>query len=391
MQKRKWSEITMENIFEQASNTIKKFLKYCVRMKPQNRLDPITLEPPVPPLFYYVQEENILYRYSAANLLGYIEDSGNIRDPLSQVSYSTTDLMRLERLCGKKLSISETRNEDKHNRDIVMFLENDIGIHYGRVFLEFDAIDVSGGIIIYDSDSWPLVIQILNEIRHVSLWHCNAVIKHLKERIKLECYRNNLSIIRNEVKHTIDDLINYVSYVFDEQHSMITHVDIYLEGLELRKNFFVFKEMLKDLEAFERRINLSTEMFYTRSRAIVRRIREGRSLRNNPMNNTPSAQNVFSPAIRAHSPLTRSRSLSNRQGAISFLPDILYHTSNSNSSSTPSHMQRGEGINTPNSVNSESTCEYEHSSDEEKEDITEHSVELPISPIITIPEPRYPG
>jgi len=333
MQKRKWSEITLENIFEQASNTIKKLIKYCVRMKPQNRLDPITLEPPIPPLFYFVQEENIVYRYSAAKLLGYIEDSGNIRDPLSQVLYSATDLLRLERLCGKKISISKTRNEDKHNRDIVMFLENDIGIHYGRVFLEFDTIDVNGGIIIHDSDSWTLIIQILNEIRQVSLWHCNAVIKHLKERIKLECYRNNLSIARNKAKHVIDDIINYVSYVFEEQYSMITHVDIYLEGLELTINFLVFEEMLKDLEAFERRINLSTYMLNTRSRAIVRTIREGPRIRNNPMFNMPDT-------LRS----------------ISFSPYILYRDSDSNSNS-----------NTPNSNNS---------------DITE--------PIITIPEPRRP-
>ena len=53
---------------------IYKFLKYCLSMKAQNTEDIFTLEKVEPPYFYFVQEENIVYKYNATLLADFIED-----------------------------------------------------------------------------------------------------------------------------------------------------------------------------------------------------------------------------------------------------------------------------------------------------------------------------
>jgi len=353
-------------------------------MKPQNRLDPITLEPPTPPIFFFVQETDILYRYSAANLVGYIEDSGDLRDPLSQIKYSAVELHRLEKLCGKKIVISPTRNEDKNNRDIVMFLENDIGNHYTDVFSDFEAIDISGSVSLYDSDNWSMVMQILNEIRNVSLWHCNSVIQHLKEKIKLEKYRNDLNLIKNEVANGLDDLLNYVSYINDEEHSMESHINIYLEALEIRKNYHIFKEMMLDVGAFERRINMSTETFYLRSRAIVRRLRNGQEMRYNPMHigrRGPGPSPIGSPRQAIHHPSINSSQPNSIPTGLIY-SSRPYQTGNNSQDIESPLPESPPRIILPmtDSPNSQSTSETVHSSDEEKEDILDFILP-PISPI----------
>ena len=51
---------------------ILRFLKFCLSMKSQNKEDIFTLEKVKGPLFFFVQEENIVYKYNA-NILVALE------------------------------------------------------------------------------------------------------------------------------------------------------------------------------------------------------------------------------------------------------------------------------------------------------------------------------
>ena len=225
--KRKWADIVIEETIYQAFVTIRNFLRYCVRMKPQNQVDPITLESPTWPVFHFVQELDVLYRYSAVSLMEYINNTGNMKDPHSQVGYSTTELFRLERLCGRKISISSSRNEMFNNSNLVLFLENDIGNYYTKVFDDFEAFDVKRNINIYDSVNWSLIMHVLNDIRNLNTWYCNSTIKNLRERIKLEKYRNYQSAVRNELEDIMDGMITFITHMNGEGLQPDgTHVEI---------------------------------------------------------------------------------------------------------------------------------------------------------------------
>jgi len=293
-----------------ASRIIYKFLILCLRWKTQNNLDPITLDKLVPPIFYFIQDESIIYKYSALTLLDYIEDSNDIRDPLSRIEYNTAELLRLENLCGKRITLSKSRRQEIHDMEIIMFLENDIGIYYLEVFNDFDVFDVGEEISIYDSSNWVLIIQILNEIRTMSIWYCNSVIKNIVERIKLERSRNNSRIIRNEVHDTIDNITCFIEFdIRGPPPSMATHLGLYIEKCDIKRNILVYREMLKDLDLFYRRINLSTEIFYIRAEMLIRRLRRGSGLRRTiePFSR-PTRPRPVSPEFPVPSVLLHSRS-----------------------------------------------------------------------------------
>ena len=64
------------------------FLKYCLSMKSQNKEDIFTLEKVKGPLFFFVQEENIVYKYNATLLADFIEETGSYKDPQTQIIYN---------------------------------------------------------------------------------------------------------------------------------------------------------------------------------------------------------------------------------------------------------------------------------------------------------------
>mgnify|MGYP006252889979 CR=1 FL=1 len=65
---------------EREGKIIYKFLKMCYSYKAQNTEDIFTLEKVEPPYFYFVQEQNIVYKYNAT-LLSKNQDATKIHKP----------------------------------------------------------------------------------------------------------------------------------------------------------------------------------------------------------------------------------------------------------------------------------------------------------------------
>ena len=80
---------------------ILKFLKFCLSMKSQNKEDIFTLEKVKGPLFFFVQEENTIYKYNANVLADILEETGCYKDPQTQIIYNEIELKRLEKITNR--------------------------------------------------------------------------------------------------------------------------------------------------------------------------------------------------------------------------------------------------------------------------------------------------
>ena len=72
-------------------------------MKSQNKEDIFTLEKVKGPLFFFVQEENIIYKYNANVLADFIEETGCYKDPQTQIVYNEIELLRLEKITKRSI------------------------------------------------------------------------------------------------------------------------------------------------------------------------------------------------------------------------------------------------------------------------------------------------
>lgn len=83
---------------ERALTTIKRWLRQVVRMRPVNEVDPITLEPPTPPVFKHFNSTGKLNAFDARNLAAYFRATGNFIHPVTREPFTRIDVLRLQNL-----------------------------------------------------------------------------------------------------------------------------------------------------------------------------------------------------------------------------------------------------------------------------------------------------
>lgn len=69
-----------------------------MRLRPVNDVDPITLEPPTPPVFKHFNSAGKLNAFDARNLAEYFRVSGNFIHPVTREPFTRVDVMRLQNL-----------------------------------------------------------------------------------------------------------------------------------------------------------------------------------------------------------------------------------------------------------------------------------------------------
>lgn len=86
------------NAKEQALATVKRWLQRTIRMRPVNQVDPITLEPPTPPVFKHFNTTGKLNAFDAQNLAAYFRATGNFVHPVTREPFTRVDVLRLQNL-----------------------------------------------------------------------------------------------------------------------------------------------------------------------------------------------------------------------------------------------------------------------------------------------------
>lgn len=81
------------------------------RLRPMNQEDPITLEPPSPPVYKHIDSNGSVTAFDATCLAAYFECSGNFVHPTSRQPFYRADVWRLERVLGRGLGSSRLLSE----------------------------------------------------------------------------------------------------------------------------------------------------------------------------------------------------------------------------------------------------------------------------------------
>ena len=202
---------------ERESKIIYKFLKYALSMKAQNKDDIFTLDKIKPPFFYFIQENNIVYKYNASILFDFIEKTGCFKDPQSQIEYNTIEIKRLEKLAKRTLkprSADKSQVEEEQATTIVPFLENELGENI-RVLIDSNT---TSTIELDEKEEWYNIVQCLNELKVIGL-SCyesviNQVISNLKHEEKRIFRKINLYFLMINCNDTYD-------YFLDDRGNII--------------------------------------------------------------------------------------------------------------------------------------------------------------------------
>ena len=158
-------------------DTIYRFLKYCLSMKAQNKMDVFTLEKIEPPFFYYVQEENIIYKYNAPLLADFIEDTGCKKDPQTQQPYNTVELQRLQRITGRTFVDKKTEVVNELD-NVIPFLESEVGNSIHAILEQTT-----------EEDPWLLLLQTLQELKSISMDHYTTIMNNSIRNVEHEYKR----------------------------------------------------------------------------------------------------------------------------------------------------------------------------------------------------------
>ena len=156
---------------------ILKFLKFCLSMKSQNKEDIFTLEKVKGPLFFFVQEENIIYKYNANVLADFIEETGCYKDPQTQIIYNEIELKRLEKITNRSIRGIKKEKNTNDISSIIPFLENEVGENV-RLLLEHNYQNNNSVIHLNEKDEWFSLLQSLNEIKQTRM--CYVMLRYGK-------------------------------------------------------------------------------------------------------------------------------------------------------------------------------------------------------------------
>ena len=248
---------------ESKGKIIYKFLKKCYSLKAQNSEDIFTLEKVEPPFFFFIQEENIVYKYNATLLADYIEESGCYKDPQTQIMYNDIELLRLEKITNRSLRGVSQVSVTNDTSSVIPFLENEVGNSL-RLLLEHTYISRNNTIQLNEFEEWYTLLQSLNEIKQIGACHYQTImnqslrnLKHEEQRLSKKtrmCY----IMLRHgkEYDYFLDDRGNIT--ICDEDKVIIPN---YYKTMH---KYIVCKTLIKDL---------SRQLYYqTRFRDLMLRL-----------------------------------------------------------------------------------------------------------------------
>ena len=159
-------------------------MKFCLSMKSQNKEDIFTLEKVKGPLFFFVQEENIVYKYNATLLADFIEETGCYKDPQTQIVYNEIELLRLEKITKRSIRGIKKKNETTDASSIIPFLENEVGENV-RLLLEHNYQTNGSAIQLNEKDEWYSLLQSLNEIKQIGITYYQSLMKQTIDNLSL--------------------------------------------------------------------------------------------------------------------------------------------------------------------------------------------------------------
>ena len=231
---------------ETEGNIIYKFLKNCYSLKAQNTEDIFTLEKVEPPFFFFIQEENIVYKYNATLLAEFIEESGCNKDPQTQIMYNDIELLRLEKISNRSLRGIKPVLETNDTSSVIPFLENEVGTSL-RFLLEHTYVSSNNTIQLNEFEEWYTLLQSLNEIKQIGACHYHTImnqslinLRHEEQRLSKKsrmCY----IMLRHgkEYDYFLDDRGNIT--ICDEDKVIISN---YYKTMH---KYIVCKTIIKDL------------------------------------------------------------------------------------------------------------------------------------------------
>tara|TARA_X000001036_G_C20595392_1_gene772636 strand:- start:252 stop:1043 length:792 start_codon:yes stop_codon:yes gene_type:complete len=231
---------------EREGKIIYKFLKYCYSMKAQNTEDIFTLEKVEPPYFYFIQEENIIYKYNAKILADFIEESACYKDPQTQIVYNDIELKRLEKMTNRSLRGIVKENNENENNSVIPFLENEVGESI-RLILEHNNVTSNSNIQLNEIEEWYNLLQSLNEIKQIGMEYYQTVmntsitnLKHEEQRLFKQT-RLYYIMLRHGKKYDylLDDKGNII--ICEEDKVFIP------KYFKTMHKFIVCKTLIKDL------------------------------------------------------------------------------------------------------------------------------------------------
>ena len=154
-------------------------------MKSQNKEDIFTLEKVKGPLFFFVQEENIIYKYNANVLADFIEETGCYKDPQTQIIYNEIELKRLEKITNRSIRGIKKEKNTNDISSIIPFLENEVGENV-RLLLEHNYQNNNSIILLNEKEEWFSLLQSLNEIKQIGLSSYQSLMKQTIDNLKHE-------------------------------------------------------------------------------------------------------------------------------------------------------------------------------------------------------------
>ena len=166
-------------------NIILKFFKFCLSMKSQNKEDIFTLEKVKGPLLFFVQEENIVYKYNANILADFIEETGCYKDPQTQIVYNEIELLRLEKITKRCIRGIKKENATNDVSSIIPFLENEVGENV-RLLLEHNYQTNNSAIQLNEKEEWYALLQSLNEIKQIGMTYYQSLMKQTIDNLNHE-------------------------------------------------------------------------------------------------------------------------------------------------------------------------------------------------------------
>tara|TARA_B100001758_G_C18411996_1_gene616465 strand:- start:19 stop:810 length:792 start_codon:yes stop_codon:yes gene_type:complete len=231
---------------EREGKIIYKFLKFCISMKAQNTEDIFTLDKIEPPFYFFIQEENIVYKYNAKLLANFIEETGCYKDPQTQIVYNKIEIKRLEKITNRSLLNIEIVNKENESCSVIPFLENEVGQSL-RLILEYNFITRNSTIQLTDIEEWFTLLQSLNEIKQIGMTYYQNImntsitnLKHEEQRL-FKNTRMSYIMLRygKDYDYFIDDKGNII--ICDDEKIIIPN---YYNAMH---KYIVCKTLLKEI------------------------------------------------------------------------------------------------------------------------------------------------
>lgn len=186
-------------------------------VKRRGKIDPITLTQVIPPVFVHVSDDCTETYFSAAQLVAFIEQSGDYRNPLTRVEFNTVEIMRLVRLTGNESILNVARLKN--------IRQSRIEQESLRAFFD-DEIDTA----------IATFVDYISDNRHLTAGH---MVRHMMALVFPTIIVTVARVQRNDSEY-VDDLFGIIDQRVDEMEN-ITH------SVHVRTAVMIFRHFVRDI------------------------------------------------------------------------------------------------------------------------------------------------